>query len=70
MDTWFEFGISGLEISFYIANVIELYLSVWVPVAVATLLVAYKIYKFKKDEVKVQPLLGVGYKPGSRKLDL
>lgn len=70
MDTWFQFGISGLEISFYIANVIELYLSVWVPVAVVTLLVAYKIYKFKKDEVKVQPLLGVAYKPGKRKLDL
>lgn len=70
MDTWFQFGISGLEISLYIANVIELYLSVWVPVAVATLLIAYKIYKFKKDEVKVQPLLGVAYKPGKRKLDL
>ncbi len=69
MDTWFELGIESWTLYFYIAQVIELYMSIWVPVAVVVLLVARKIYKYKKDEVKIQPLLGVAYKPGSRKLD-
>lgn len=74
MDTWFELGIESWTLYFYIAQVIELYMSIWVPVAVVALLVARKIYKYKKDEVKIQPLLGVAshkdYKPGSRKVDL
>jgi hypothetical protein len=65
-----ELVIENWELGLYIPNTIELYLRLWVLATVAVVLIAYKIYKFKKDEVKVQPLLGVGYKPGSRKLDI
>jgi len=65
-----ELVIENWELGLYIPNTIELYLRLWVLAAVAVVLIAYKIYKFKKDEVKVQPLLGVAYKPGKRKLDI
>jgi hypothetical protein len=65
-----ELVIENWELGLYIPNTIELYLRLWVLATVAVVLIAYKIYKFKKDEVKVQPLLGVAYKPGSRKLDI
>lgn len=65
-----ELVIENWEIGLYIPNTIELYLRLWVLAVVAVVLIAYKIYKFKKDEVKVQPILGVAYKPGKRKLDL
>jgi hypothetical protein len=69
-----ELVIENWELGLYIPNTIELYLRLWVLAAVAVVLIAYKIYKFKKDEVKIQPLLGVAshknYKPGSRKLDI
>ena len=69
-----EFTIESWVMSLYIVNTIELYLHVWVIAAVALGFVARKIYKHKKDEVKIQPLLGVAshksYKPGSRKLDI
>jgi len=65
-----EFTIESWVVSLYITNTIELYLHAWVIAAVALGFVARKIYKYKKDEVKIQPLLGVGYKPGSRKLDI
>ena len=65
-----ELVIENWELGLYIPNTIELYLRLWVLATVAVVLIAYKIYKFKKDEVKIQPLLGVGYKPGSRKLDI
>ncbi len=65
-----EFVIQDWVVSLYIANTIDLYLHVWVPSAIAVLALARKFYKYKKDEVKIQPLLGVGYKPGSRKLDV
>lgn len=65
-----ELVIENWELGLYIPNAIELYLRLWVLAVIAVVLIAYKIYKFKKDEVKIQPILGVGYKPGSRKLDL
>ena len=65
-----ELVIENWELGLYIPNTIELYLRLWVLATVAVVLIAYKIYKFKKDEVKIQPLLGVGYKPGTRKLDI
>jgi hypothetical protein len=65
-----ELVIENWELGLYIPNTIELYLRLWVLATVAVVLIAYKIYKHKKDEVKIQPLLGVGYKPGSRKLDI
>ena len=65
-----EFVIEDWVVSLYITNTIELYLHVWVPAAIAVLALARKFYKYKKDEVKIHPLLGVGYKPGSRKLDV
>lgn len=65
-----EFVIEDWVVSLYITNTIELYLHSWVIAAVALGFVARKIYKYKKDEVKIQPILGVGYKPGSRKLDI
>ena len=65
-----EFVIEDWVVSLYITNTIEMYLHLWVIAAVALGFVARKIYKYKKDEVKIQPLLGVGYKPGSRKLDI
>ena len=57
-----EFIIENWTIFLYINNTIDMYLNVWVPAAVAAVLVARKIYKYKKDEVKVEPLLGVAYK--------
>ena len=65
-----ELVIENWELGLYIPNTIEMYLHLWVIAAVALGFVARKIYKYKKDEVKIQPLLGVGYKPGSRKLDI
>jgi hypothetical protein len=65
-----EFVIQDWVVSLYIANTIDLYLHVWVPSAIAVLALARKFYKYKKDEVKIQPVLGVAYKPGSRKLDV
>ena len=69
-----EFVIENWVVSLYIQNTIELYLHTWVLAAVALGFIARKIYKYKKDEVKIQPLLGVAshkdYKPGSRKVDL
>ena len=65
-----ELVIENWEIGLYIPNTIELYLRLWVLAAVAAVLVARKIYKYKKDQVKIQPLLGVAYKPGKRKLDI
>ena len=57
-----EFIIENWTIFLYINNTIDMYLNVWVPAAVAAVLVARKIYKYKKDQVKVEPLLGVAYK--------
>jgi hypothetical protein len=54
-----EFAIENWVVSLYITNTIELYLHVWVPAAIAVLALARKFYKYKKDEVKIQPLLGV-----------
>ena len=65
-----ELVIENWELGLYIPNTIELYLRLWVLAAVAAVLVARKIYKYKKDQVKIQPLLGVAYKPGKRKLDI
>ena len=68
-----ELVIENWEIGLYIPNTIELYLQLWVLAAVAVALIAYKMYKFKKDKVTLQPInpiLGVAYKPGSRKVDL
>ncbi len=57
-----ELVIENWELGLYIPNTIELYLQLWVLAAVAAVLVARKIYKYKKDQVKVEPLLGVAYK--------
>lgn len=65
-----EFVIEDWVVSLYITNTIDVYLHLWVPAAIAVLALAHKFYKYKKDEVKIQPLLGVAYKPGSRKLDI
>jgi len=54
-----EFVIENWVVSLYITNTIELYLHVWVPAAIAVVALAVKFYKYKKDEVKIQPLLGV-----------
>lgn len=66
LDAWFELGAEAGTMYLYIAEVIELYVSIWVPVAVVALLVARKIYKYKKDQVKIEPILGVGYKPKAK----
>lgn len=65
-----EFVIEGWVVSLYITNTIELYLHAWIIGAAAVVVGAVKFYKYKKDEVKIQPLLGVAYKPGKRKLDV
>jgi hypothetical protein len=65
-----EFVIEDWTIFLYINNTIDMFLHLWVPAAIAVLALARKFYKYKKDEVKIQPLLGVGYKPGTRKLDI
>ena len=57
-----ELVIENWELGLYIPNTIELYLRLWVLAAVSVVLVARKIYKYKKDQVKVEPLLGVAYK--------
>ena len=57
-----ELVIENWEIGLYIPNTIELYLRLWVLAAVAAVLVTRKIYKYKKEQVKVEPLLGVAYK--------
>jgi hypothetical protein len=57
-----ELVIENWELGLYIPNTIELYLQLWVLAAVAAVLVARKIYKYKKDQVKVEPILGVAYK--------
>jgi hypothetical protein len=57
-----EFIIQDWVMSLYITNTIDIYLHVWVPAAVAAVLVARKIYRYKKDQVKVEPILGVAYK--------
>ena len=57
-----ELVIENWELGLYIPNTIELYLRLWVLAAGAAVLVARKIYKYKKDQVKVEPLLGVAYK--------
>ena len=57
-----ELVIENWELGLYIPNTIELYLRLWVLSAVAAVLVARKIYKYKKDQVKVEPILGVAYK--------
>jgi len=67
MDTWFELGIDSGTAYLFIDNIIELYVSIWVPVAVIALVVARKIYNYKKDQVKIEPLLGVGYKPKGKR---
>jgi hypothetical protein len=54
-----ELTIESWTFFLYINSVIEMYLPVWVPIAVATLLLARKIYKYRRNIVKIQPLLGV-----------
>jgi len=54
-----EFVIEDWTIFLYINNTIDMYLHLCVPAAIAVLALARKFYKYKKDEVKIQPLLGV-----------
>lgn len=46
-------------LSIYVRNVVAIDINIFLILAVAVAGVALKIYRYKKDTVKVQPVLGV-----------
>jgi hypothetical protein len=51
--------ISDNFLSIYVRDVIAVDISIFLLIAVAVAGIALKVYRYKKDTVKVQPILGV-----------
>jgi len=59
MDALFSMDIYGNLFSIYVRDLFALEINVFLVLAVAVAFAAVKIYRYRKNTVKVEPLLGV-----------